>query len=315
MDIDILRECHHLSQSLSFTETAKHFYITQSALSRHIASLESELGVKLFIRSKNGVHLTKAGRVFVADILKIIADYEQALRNLNTFKQGFNSVIKLGYLFGATSSFLADAIASFSDKYPTVFVSASSLEINEIISALDQNKITIAITSGVWRFPEDRFSERNLYPDGTCLMLPPGHALVKELAGRERVNASELRGRSDLFVPDSSIGNYETAEYSKLLDISDSNTTNSLIDGIGNLLSIEAMMLSSGNGFVSYRHLENVYGGDRFVVIPVDTAIEPFYVRAVWKRSQESEALLAFVEELVKASEGFSIGKDPRLTG
>ena len=50
-----------LSDELHFWKTSEKVFITQSALSRHIKSLETELGVQLFERDKRNVKLTAAG--------------------------------------------------------------------------------------------------------------------------------------------------------------------------------------------------------------------------------------------------------------
>lgn len=64
MRIDTLYEFILLATNLNFTDTAKSFFIAQSALSNHISKLERELGAKLFTRDNRSVALTKVGRRF-----------------------------------------------------------------------------------------------------------------------------------------------------------------------------------------------------------------------------------------------------------
>lgn len=54
-----------LAETLSFTETAKRLYMTQQGVSKIIAALEDDLGTPLFIRSRIGVSLTEAGRLYL----------------------------------------------------------------------------------------------------------------------------------------------------------------------------------------------------------------------------------------------------------
>ena len=51
MKISVLREFLYLSEELNYSATARHFFINQSALSRHIMDLEAELGCSLFVRA------------------------------------------------------------------------------------------------------------------------------------------------------------------------------------------------------------------------------------------------------------------------
>ncbi|MFM8314231.1 MAG: LysR family transcriptional regulator, partial [Deltaproteobacteria bacterium] len=53
------------SQTGNFTKAAKLLHLTQSALSQRILNLEGELQTTLFIRERNGIRLTSAGRELV----------------------------------------------------------------------------------------------------------------------------------------------------------------------------------------------------------------------------------------------------------
>lgn len=61
MNIEHLREFEYLAENLSFRDTARHFFVSPSVISRHISAMEDELGTKLFVRSKQSVAITDAG--------------------------------------------------------------------------------------------------------------------------------------------------------------------------------------------------------------------------------------------------------------
>ena len=98
MRIDTLYEFILLATNLNFTDTAKSFFIAQSALSNHISKLERELGAKLFTRDNRSVALTKVGKTFLEDAKKIVADYERALDNVAMCRQGTSSLLRIGFL-------------------------------------------------------------------------------------------------------------------------------------------------------------------------------------------------------------------------
>lgn len=60
MDInyELYKVFFYVAQSLSFSEASKHLYISQSAVSQSIKTLERKLGQPLFIRSTKKVQLT-----------------------------------------------------------------------------------------------------------------------------------------------------------------------------------------------------------------------------------------------------------------
>ncbi len=64
MRISYLKEFIILSKCLNYSLAAKHLNITQPGLSRHIAALEDEIGVKLFSRDTHKVTLTRSGVQF-----------------------------------------------------------------------------------------------------------------------------------------------------------------------------------------------------------------------------------------------------------
>lgn len=82
MDINYICEFSVLAETCSYMEAADQLFISQSALSRHIKSLEEELGVQLFDRSTWKVSLSRYGAVFLPFARQIAAtryEYETAL--------------------------------------------------------------------------------------------------------------------------------------------------------------------------------------------------------------------------------------------
>ncbi len=62
----------------SFSKAAKELFVTQSAISRHIAELESYLGHPLFIRSRNGLALTHIGETYLKQVRSALQALEGA---------------------------------------------------------------------------------------------------------------------------------------------------------------------------------------------------------------------------------------------
>ena len=70
-----LAVCEHLN----FTKAARQFYISQTAVSLQIQTLEEELGVRLFNRTNRRVELTPAGRTFQEDARAILRRTKDAM--------------------------------------------------------------------------------------------------------------------------------------------------------------------------------------------------------------------------------------------
>ena len=59
--LDLLRGFEAAARHLSFTAAGEELFVTQSAISRQVQTLEEQLGVKLFERRTRALVLTKAG--------------------------------------------------------------------------------------------------------------------------------------------------------------------------------------------------------------------------------------------------------------
>lgn len=67
-----------LARHGSFTRAAREMYVAQSTLSRHVAALERDLGVALFVRGLDVVTPTPAGSAFLSEAEHVLAATERA---------------------------------------------------------------------------------------------------------------------------------------------------------------------------------------------------------------------------------------------
>lgn len=102
------------------TKAAKSLHITQPTLSRQIADLESEMGIKLFDRSNRHLVLTKAGTVFqqrAKMILDLIAQTEVEVKQENDELTG---TIHIGCVESSASMFIMKIVKQMQKLYPNV---------------------------------------------------------------------------------------------------------------------------------------------------------------------------------------------------
>ena len=76
-----------LARCGSFTLTARELFLTQSAVSHAIKSLEQELDCRLFNRLGRQTQLTPAGRNLLEHAERILGEMEQARANLKGLSQ------------------------------------------------------------------------------------------------------------------------------------------------------------------------------------------------------------------------------------
>ncbi|QQD17340.1 LysR family transcriptional regulator [Spongiibacter nanhainus] len=80
MDLRKLKHALALAETGNYARAGKKLFITQSALSRSIQALESELGMMLFERHSNGVRVTVAGQ-------EVLAGARDLLRHANSLER------------------------------------------------------------------------------------------------------------------------------------------------------------------------------------------------------------------------------------
>jgi len=80
--LNSLRAFDAASRHASFTRAAEELFVTQGAVSRHVAALEAWLKVQLFARSPRGIELTPKGAVFFRSVRGALDQIEHGARQL-----------------------------------------------------------------------------------------------------------------------------------------------------------------------------------------------------------------------------------------
>lgn len=105
----------------SFTKAAEELCVTQSAVSRQILALESELGCRLFLREPSGVRMTEVARSYHRNVSAAMRDISASTDELRLKIAGMN-VIRLTTLPTLAAHWLVPHIARFKQEHPNVAV-------------------------------------------------------------------------------------------------------------------------------------------------------------------------------------------------
>lgn len=118
MELIRLRYFYTVGKMLNISQAAKIHGIPQPAMSKTIASLESELGVKLFDRSKNHLSLTKAGQLFMPEVEKALEHLDYGIREMESKKNALSGDLRLSIMYHRNTCI--HCIDRFSKDYPGV---------------------------------------------------------------------------------------------------------------------------------------------------------------------------------------------------
>lgn len=136
-----------VADNMSFTKTAERLYVTQSAISRQIAVMEKELGVILFDRTNKNIKLTEAGKLFYDFYRNYKTQLRRTIEEANYLNQTRTGHVSIGYLENWNlSNRLLQVFNAFSKSYPNVQLSIECMSVKDMVSALKNDKVDIAIT-------------------------------------------------------------------------------------------------------------------------------------------------------------------------
>ncbi|MGF6774083.1 LysR family glycine cleavage system transcriptional activator [Paraburkholderia sp. GAS199] len=105
----------------SFTHAAKELFLTESAISRQIATLEANLGVRLFVRAKQRVVLTRAGRIYGTQVRRSLETLDRETLSIIAHGSG-GGYLELAVLPTFASQWLIPRIGDFYGRSPDVRV-------------------------------------------------------------------------------------------------------------------------------------------------------------------------------------------------
>lgn len=112
----------------SATRAAETLNLTQSAVSRSLATLEDRLGIQLFDRVRQRLVLSEAGRAFQRDADRLLGDLEHAAVSMIAFG-GERTVLRIAVLPTFGTRWLAGRLAAFRQHQPDVTI--------DLVSRLD----------------------------------------------------------------------------------------------------------------------------------------------------------------------------------
>ena len=149
MELRALRYFVTVADELHFGRAAERLHIAQPAVSRQIAGLERELGVRLFDRSPRRVRLTEAGH----RVLDVAREALAAADRVRVAAREPAGVMRIGTGTGQFTARLERGIDALREKAPGFDVVLVDLPLPGRLNALRQGEIDLALARGVRSAP------------------------------------------------------------------------------------------------------------------------------------------------------------------
>ena len=211
MELRVLNYFVATAQELNMTRAAQKLLVSQPALSRQIADLEDELGVKLFNRQPRHLTLTPAGQYLYEQAKEILTLASKTKSNLQS-----SAVISGDLTIAAGESFamqrLMNIVSNIIRDYPTVKIHILSGDYEFAERRLDTGAVDFAVIIG--NLPLDNYASLQLHEKDTWgVLMTKDDPLAKksaitaeDLVGRNVLNSQQAENRKYF---DSWFGNYK----------------------------------------------------------------------------------------------------------
>lgn len=177
------------------TEAALSLHVAQSAVSRQIFNLESELGVDLFIRDGRNVKLTPIGKIFLDHMEQAMKVIENAKREVEEYRDPEKGVVRIGFPSSLAHYTLPTVISAFREKYPEVKFHLKQGSYRDLTDNVVKGDIDMALLGPLPK--HDKVKGTILFTEKIVALLPMNHPL----AGKRELSLSQLQNDSFILFP------------------------------------------------------------------------------------------------------------------
>lgn len=190
MHIESLKVFCDLVDTQSFSLAAERNFVTQSAVSQQIRTLEEKFQRRLLerVRGRREVRLTPAGEVFYRECRTVLGTYDQLHESMRGLVGTISGTVKVATVYSVGLHELPVKVREFMTKFPNAKIDLEYSRTTRVV----RDVLSGAVELGVVAFPEPRrgITISPMPSDRMVLICPPDH----EFAERKEIKSRELKG-------------------------------------------------------------------------------------------------------------------------
>ena len=293
MNLNQLRYFISVAETGSFTKAAMNHYVSQTAITQQIHSLEEIVGAKLLNRNSRPAALTPAGKVFLKEAREMLGKMDAALLRTREASTGLEGELRLGYTKGYEHSDLPKYLRSFHHEYPNVLISCHRCDTDMLAAGLISGDYDVIFT----------WDSTNLRQEDTLELKVVEHVPLRvalyanhPLARRKELTRRDLKQENILFMSPSGTGeSFGDAFYIKLYQ--QAGYQPNILLRSNDMESI-LMMVAAEEGVSivpEYSHPWDV-GTENIVFVPLSGEGETEEILIVWRKNDDNTALRHFID-------------------
>ncbi len=191
MHIETLKVFCDLVDLQSFSLAAERNFITQSAVSQQIRTLEEKFKRRLLerVRGRREVRLTSAGEVFYRESKNVLDCFDDLNESMRGLVGKIGGTVKVATVYSVGLHELPPKVREFMSKFPSAKIDLEYSRTTRVV----RDVLNGTVELGVVAFPEPRrgLTISQMQSDRLVLICAPEH----EFAKKEKIKAKELGGR------------------------------------------------------------------------------------------------------------------------
>ncbi len=143
MDISYMLEFVTLAETKKYRAAASKLHISQSTLSRHIQTLEQELGCALFSRSTREVKLTECGKIYLPFAKKIANEHQKALSAIMAHEREKKSIVRVGMVHNPELYNAIQLVLAFQREHSDIPVHLAESSLHDLYAAYKAGQLNL----------------------------------------------------------------------------------------------------------------------------------------------------------------------------
>lgn len=273
------------------TRAAEVLNISQPAMSKLIAHLEADTGLKLFDRLKGRLAPTNRGMRLYEEIGRIFAGVRQVESAVDAIRREDQGRLSVGVIPALSGTFIQQVTSRFLAQHPNVFCSVGSVSSQWIVERIITRQLDIGVVGAAIVNPYVVI-EPLMRHSMVCVM-PRDH----ELSSRKKVDARDLEGVPFITLPPDTYTGRMANEACQSRGIAPN------IVLIADTMPIVCEFVASGLGVSLVHPLVAAGYRERLVILPFDPEIESVFQLCWNSESRNSKLIAAFANDLRSTAE------------
>jgi DNA-binding transcriptional LysR family regulator len=308
MEIRQLQYFKQVCEDRSLSKAAENLYITQQGLSHAIQTLEKEIGVSLFLRSKNGVVPTEAAANFLDEVGDVLDAFEALKTKMRMMAESANGKVKVSLTPGAMSYLVPKLVSEFHERYPKIELKIVENPDTLCESYTASGDVDMACTTGP--VANEALEWFPLFTDDVVIMMRKDNPL----AAREILDFKDLKNEKFILPP------REFKWHDIIIDrCNEAGFEPNIFYEVGDLnVTYNIIKENCGIGFM-HKNLAESFGVRETVIVPLAPDKKLYWHLGIVKRksaklSYAAQIVAGYISEISGENEAFAGRPNSALT-